>query len=149
MNEELREQFMAVMARCRKMDAAFSSQCEMQTNELTILHIISGKCACCESRGINLDIRKVQDHLQISKPVVSYILNTLEKKAYIQREIDPRDRRRIAIRITPEGSAAAEISMQHYSEAWNHILSEFGEEEMKELVVLLNRLFSIMEGECG
>lgn len=82
----------------------------------------------------------MQERLRISKPAVSYILNTLEKKNYITRTIDPKDRRKISISTTAEGQAAAQYSMEKCEEAWEKLLLEFGEDNMEQLVQLLNRL---------
>ena len=78
--------------------------------------------------------------LRISKPAVSYILNTLEKKNYIVREIDPQDRRKISISATPEGVSAARRSAEKYNQAWEELLLQFGEDNMRQLVELLTSL---------
>ncbi len=148
MDDTLREQFISLMTRCRKMNATFSANCELQMNELALLHIISGKCTCCEQGGINLNMQSIQERLQISKPAVSYTLNALEKKSYIVREIDPKDRRRISIQITPEGIAASEDSMRRYAHLWNRLLEDFGEANMVRLTQLLTRLFAVMDDIC-
>ena len=67
---------------------------------------------------MNLDVPGMQKKLHISKPAISYILNTLEKKNYITREIDPKDRRKVSISATPEGKAAARQSQEKYDAVW-------------------------------
>ena len=108
-------------------------------NEMAILHSIAGTC-CRECPCMNLDVPKIQQKLHISKPAISYILNTLEKKNYITREIDPKDRRKVSISATPEGRAAAEQSMKKYDEIWDEILERFGEDNMKNLIELIQSL---------
>lgn len=109
MSSELREQFFTTIIHFRKLESALSAECEMQMNEMVILHSIAGTC-CQECPCMNLDVPKMQKKLHISKPAISYILNTLEKKNYITREIDPKDRRKVSISATPEGRAAADRS---------------------------------------
>ncbi len=145
MGEDLREQFVTLMTRCGKMNLMLSSQCELQRNELEILHVISGKDARCRADGINLNMQSLQERLQISKPAISYTLNTLEKKEYIVREIDPNDRRRISVHITQEGVSASELSMRQHTDMWDRIVEGFGEEEMLQLTSLLTRFFSVMD----
>ena len=113
-------------------------------NEMAILHSIAGTC-CRECPCMNLDVPKMQKKLHISKPAISYILNTLEKKNYITREIDPKDRRKVSISATPEGKTAAEESMKRYDELWSEILMQFGEENMKELIRLIQELDCLYE----
>ncbi len=144
MSDELREQFFTSILHFRKLESALSSECEMQMNEMAILHSIAGTC-CRECPCMNLDVPKMQKKLHISKPAISYILNTLEKKNYITREIDPKDRRKVSISATPEGKTAAEESMKRYDELWSEILMQFGEENMKELIRLIQELDCLYE----
>ncbi len=139
MSSDLREQFFTSIVHFRKLEATLSSECEMQMNEMAILHSIAGTC-CRECPCMNLDVPKIQQKLHISKPAISYILNTLEKKNYITREIDPKDRRKVSISATPEGRAAAEQSMKKYDEIWDEILERFGEDNMKNLIELIQSL---------
>ena len=88
----------------------------------------------------SVDVPKMQKKLNISKPAISYILNTLEKKKYITREIDAKDRRKVSISATPEGKAAAEQSKKKFDELWDEILTRFGEDNMRELLRLMRDL---------
>ena len=139
MSDELREQFFTSILHFRKLESALASECEMQMNEMVILHTIAGTC-CRECPCMNLDVPKMQKKLNISKPAISYILNTLEKKNYITREIDAKDRRKVSISATPEGKAAAEQSRKKYDELWEEILNQFGEENMRQLLKLIHSL---------
>ena len=139
MSSELREQFFTSIVHFRKLESSFSSECEMQMNEMVILQSIAGTC-CRECPCMNLDVPKIQKKLNISKPAISYILNTLEKKNYITREIDSKDRRKVSISATPEGRAAAEQSKKKFDELWNEILTRFGEDNMRQLIGLMGEL---------
>ena len=139
MSSELREQFFTSIVHFRKLESALSSECEMQMNEMVILQSIAGTC-CQECPCMNLDVPKMQKKLNISKPAISYILNTLEKKKYITREIDPKDRRKVSISATPDGNAAAVESKKNYDEIWDEILSRFGEDNMRQLLDLMRGL---------
>lgn len=145
MNPELRGQFFSALMRIKKIEAMFSAGCEIQMNELAILQSIVGGCGCDECCGINLNVPEIQKNLQISKPAVSYILNTLEKKQYISRGIDPRDRRKISITATAQGRAAAEDSTRKCNEMWDMLLDRFGEEDMHSLIEQLIRLAGFFE----
>ncbi|MGI6153719.1 MAG: MarR family winged helix-turn-helix transcriptional regulator [Christensenellaceae bacterium] len=153
MEQDLLEQFFTSMMRFKKMEAAFSAECDIQMNELAILRGIAGECDCAQCPGINLNMPDIQEKLQITKPAVSYILNALEKKNYITREIDPKDRRKISIQITQGGKAAAKQGAQRCDEMWGALLEYFGEEDMRLLVRLLARLADFgdrlkTENEC-
>lgn len=97
---------------------------------------------------MNLDVPKIQKKLNISKPAISYILNTLEKKKYITREIDAKDRRKVSISATPEGKAAAEQSQKKFDELWDEILTRFGEDNMRQLLRLMGDLDELYMTLC-
>lgn len=145
MDGELIGSFFTAMMRLKKLEQAFSTECEIQMNEFAILRSIAGNCDCDDRCGINLNVPEIQKKLQISKPAVSYILNTLEKKRYITREIDPRDRRKIAINATAEGKAAAQQCAKKHDEMWTRIMEDFGQEDMGCLTRLVTRLADICE----
>lgn len=140
MDDRLQERFFSSMMCFKKLEALFSLECEMQMNEMAILRDILGGCSVSGSSCTNLNVPRMQERLRISKPAVSYILNTLEKKNYIVREIDARDRRKISISATPEGEEAARRSMEKCDQAWEELLREFGEDNMRQLVELLTSL---------
>lgn len=143
MDGSLRQQFLFTMLQFKKTESIFSSECDMQMNELAILQSITGNCECSECSSVNLDVPDIQEKLQITKPAVSYILNGLEKKEYISREIDPKDRRKITITPTPEGKAAADQATQKCTALWDTLLEKYGEEDMRLLVTMLARLMDI------
>ncbi|MCF0122338.1 MAG: MarR family transcriptional regulator [Lachnospiraceae bacterium] len=138
MKSSLIEQFITSMSRLKKLEAVFSAECEMQINELAVLYHIT--TLCNESPGVHLNVPMIQEQLLISKPAVSYILNSLEKKSYIIRKIDLSDRRKISISVTSEGRAAADQSIKKYYGIWTEILQRFGENNMKQLIKLLTDL---------
>ena len=140
MKNSLWEEFFQSMMCFKKLESAFSLECEMQMNEMAILQDILGGCSCSEKACTNLDVPKMQEQLKISKPAVSYILNTLEKKHYIVREIDAHDRRTISISTTPEGRSAAIHSRERCEAVWTELLENFGEDNMRTLIDLLNTL---------
>jgi DNA-binding MarR family transcriptional regulator len=47
--------------------------------------------------------------LGVSKQAAGQLVDTLAGRGYLQRDIDPDDRRRLLITLTPRGSAAAEV----------------------------------------
>lgn len=145
MESDLQNEFFAVMMRIKKMGAMFSSECEIQMNELAILKTAAGECEGCPGESINLNVPQLQERLHITKPAISYILNTLEKKNFIIRTIDPKDRRKISISVTPEGKAVAEQSARAYNQMWQQLLDRFGEEDMHKMLELMYRMLDVFE----
>ncbi|MBL6082597.1 MarR family transcriptional regulator [Belnapia sp. T18] len=53
-------------------------------------------------------VRGLAKHLNISKPVVTHVLNRLEELDLAYRKIDPKDRRSVLVQRTPGGAAMME-----------------------------------------
>lgn len=143
MEQSLRGEFFCAMMRFKKLETFFSAACDIQMNELAVLQSITGGCEACAC--MNLNVPDIRERLQISKPAVSYILNTLEKKRYIAREIDQRDRRKISITPTEAGITAAADCSEKFETLWLSLLEQFGETEMRDLISQLARLSEIFE----
>lgn len=145
MDGEMQSQFFSAMMRIKKMGPMLSCECEMQMNELAVLQSIAGGCACSECSCMNLNVPEIQRRLHISKPAVTYILNSLEKRGFITREIDPKDRRKISISATPAGELAAAQSIEKYNELWGALITRFGQGNMQQLLALLSQLMDVCE----
>lgn len=143
--DNLREKFFQTMMQFKKTESFFSTECELQMNELFVLQCIACGCGHSDCTSTNLDVPHIQEKLKITKPAVSYILNGLEKKNYIRREIDPKDRRKISISATPDGIRAAAESTKICEEMWDTMVAQFGATDMLTLLELLGRLNEVCE----
>jgi len=112
-------------------------QGDIQFAELAVMKNIPTHCAQGESC---LNVQQICEQLNISKPAVSQILNSLEKKGYIVRRISPGDRRRITVQATPEGLRVLEVSTTCYDQALQTLCERFGPGDIATLVTLLERL---------
>ena len=82
----------------------------------------------------------ISSEMNISSARVAVILNNLESKGFLTRQIDKSDRRRILVELTQEGQ---EFAKEHYKNAINfaeRILKLLGEHDAKELVRIISRL---------
>lgn len=142
MDSLLREQFILVMMRFKRIDFCPSSVTGLQQSELVVMGRASDGCVC-DGRGIGTS--DIQKDLHISKPSVSQTLNNLERKGYVVRMIDPADRRKITVTLTPEGKKVLADAQQYYAETLDRTLEQFGIENTRIVLELINRLMDIMQ----
>ncbi|WP_230398391.1 MarR family winged helix-turn-helix transcriptional regulator [Novisyntrophococcus fermenticellae] len=142
MDSSLKRQFFGTLMRFKRTSASFPIECEVQMNELMILEIISKGCSCSER---DFNVSRIQENLHITKPAVSQILNSLEKKGYIVREINAQDRRKISVMTTPAGDRALLESMNLYDEMLSELFSRFGEENIFLLINQLDELTRVFQ----
>jgi len=130
----------ALMA-IRKYSVPPHRETDIHMGEWMILRLIaqedsgSGEQAC---------VSDVHGKLELSKPAVSQLLNGLENKGYIKRDIHAGDRRRIALTLTPEGQSVLERFQRAQEQYSREIARRFGEEKTEQLVELLSGLSEIM-----
>jgi len=106
-------------------------------------HCIKEKNDNSEEPGVK--ISALSTHLHMSKPAASQMLNSLEKKGYIERKATQSDRRVVFVNLTANGYVLLEEIQQKYLELLNEILEKFSETDVKTLISLLNKLYDIME----
>ena len=93
---------------------------------------------------------EISEIMQISSARVATILNNLENKGLIERQIDKMDRRRILVSLTPLGK---ENSDKHYHVVINQISKMFellGEKDAEEFIRIMNKILDIASTmECA
>jgi DNA-binding MarR family transcriptional regulator len=76
---------------------------------------------------------------------IAAILNSLERKGWIIREIDETDRRRILVSLTSAGKQFVHEKHQAIKDMTENVLRRLGEEDTQELLRLLDRLTGIYQ----
>lgn len=88
---------------------------------------------------------ELSEALHSSKPRISAILRSLEKKGDIRREVDRHNRRNILVSITETGKARIMTDMNCLYDTMGELLLEMGEADTREIVRLAEKLADIMK----
>lgn len=88
---------------------------------------------------------KIHDMLNVTKPAVSQMLKSLEKKGYIIREIDPQDRRKIVIKTTAEGDRLTNEMKRFSEDLITEVIRRFGDENTEKLIDLFDRFHKVID----
>lgn len=75
---------------------------------------------------------------QVTRSAVSHQLRVLIKHEYVRQQQDPVDRRRLALRPTPKGSAVAQQIRQKIEKRFNRWVDVYGERRGATLLKLLD-----------
>ena len=143
MEPSIKEQLIRAVFRFRRLNMNFPQTHHIRMREFFLLRRLAGDATCEDGRSLLTDMHR---HLHITKPAVSQMLNSLEKKAYIRREIDKEDRRKISITITPQGREALRQAKTDMDELLDMTIARFGEENTRQLISLLTLLADVSEG---
>lgn len=80
---------------------------------------------------------------------IAAVLNSLEKKGMITRLADPGDRRRVVVALTGRGEDFCRARRRDAERDFTHLLERLGEEDARQFVRLLGRVFAILAEEGG
>lgn len=78
--------------------------------------------------------------MNISSARIAAVLNSLENKGLITRQIDPDDRRRVLVDLTQEGKALGEQYYHMILSITTRMLTMLGEHDAREFVRIKGRL---------
>ncbi|GAA4653265.1 transcriptional regulator [Anaerocolumna aminovalerica] len=83
---------------------------------------------------------EISNEMNISSARVAAMLNSLENKGLVTRQIDKSDRRKILVELTQEGKELAEKHNQMVVNNTARMLELLGEHDAKELVRIMGKL---------
>ena len=87
---------------------------------------------------------EISQSLSLSRPRVTSILNSLQKKGLVELKTNPEDRRKVNVTLTPEGLDYIALKKSHTEEILDAYIRAMGPEDISELIRLLKRSNEIM-----
>lgn len=93
----------------------------------------------------NQTAKSISSHLNMDKGMLSRVLNSLRKRAYLQQENDKDDGRAKIITLTPKGTAAFHRLNEAATTSVNEMLGHLSDTETQELVQHMNSIYQLIE----
>jgi len=133
-------QFKKIMSSEFRVDATEDKN-DVNMTELILMNEIADNTAGSEN---NIGMSDVSKYLSVSKAAISNMLSSLEKKGYINREIDRSNRRNLIVTLTPEGRKILEFKYMEFNGMLEKVITRLGEDDANQLITILNRMTEIM-----
>jgi len=92
--------------------------------------------------------RELAEAFDVSSSRVATLLGALERKGFLRRECDARDRRRIIVEIMPEGEDHILRLQARLRRNLAAVMEKMGEEDAREMLRLATKLVTLV-GEEG
>ena len=110
---------------------------ESMRGEMAVLRLL-GEKDCQVAAG------EISRLLNMTTSRIAAVLGSLEKKAFITRQTDETDKRRVLVELTDQGRAFHEARKAEACRHMQQILVRLGEEDAHEFVRLMKRISQIL-----
>jgi DNA-binding MarR family transcriptional regulator len=148
-NNSLKEQLVLSMFRFKKMGTSFPAGMDLDINKLDINMVELAFMKNISENDIDSDenvcASELQNFLYITKAAVSQMVGALEKKGYLNRDINKQNRRKITLTLTPKGQDTLKYMEESFDKLLTKIISQLGEDDTKQFVRILNRFADIID----
>ncbi|MFP3155556.1 MarR family transcriptional regulator [Lachnospiraceae bacterium ZAX-1] len=123
-----------------------SSMMELSQGEFFTLQIIA-KHMIEHPNEKGIYVSKLAKQLHIASSAVSRMLKNLEEKGMIDRAVDRTDRRNTNVFLTENGQKHCEKVMLVFEEYMSRVIEQMGENEVRQMISLCNKMTDIMAEE--
>ena len=134
--EELTFEFFDKIQEFNKIRRQKDVDFEMHGEPLVLYHISQNKDGILP--------KEISEIMAVSSARVANVLNELEDKGFITREIDKDDRRNIIVKLTDNGEKFAEEQTRQFMQKAAAILNLLGEHDAKEYIRITGKLAEII-----
>ncbi|MDR1902673.1 MAG: winged helix DNA-binding protein [Treponema sp.] len=138
----LKEDLMASVFRFRRVGPLVPQEIDGQKTDLSLSEFVLLKRIISTPEG---NIETVHDDLYISKPAVCQMLGNLERKGYLNRDVDKTNRRKRILSLTQKGLRAVEVMDKTVHSYFEEIINRFGEKKTRNFISLFNRFADVTE----
>ena len=146
MNQEIKENFMTVMRRMKKIGMKFPQNMDVSMTEMLVLKsFFCPKTGDAQARQALASEAEIHTKLHVSKAAMSQTLNALEKKGYIERCVNPQDRRKVLVSLTPSGKKMLDDSHAYVDRVFSQVIERVGEDKIREIIVLFETVVDVSE----
>lgn len=141
MESDLCERLAGALFRMRPSSHQFSKEMNIAKGEFMLLwHIgIPNRFAG------DLTVSDIQKKLGLTMPAISQMLKNLESKNLIERSVDKNDRRRVIVKVMPEGEKILEEMKNSIDQTIGEAIARMGEQQCEQLITLILKFANIME----
>lgn len=92
------------------------------------------------SESVSASAGEISEFCGVSTARMANMLNSLEKKGFIIRTVDPDDRRKILVSLTEQGNSFGNEKRQEMRRELAAMLQKLGEEDAAEYVRILKKI---------
>jgi DNA-binding MarR family transcriptional regulator len=126
-----------------------SIRAEMRSHRAPDLSVPQFRSLVYLSRQKGPSLSDVAEHLGLTSPSASVMVDGLVIRGLVTRQVHPDDRRRVTLELTPAGQAAMEAAHEMTESRLAERLAELGEPERAGIVRAMQSMIAVFAGTQG
>ena len=115
---------------------------ELKPSEFMVLHTV--KNAFLDGTE-GLMVSEISDLLKVARPTVTQLVNSLQRKGFIEKQADEKDKRVVRISLSEKGKTHAKQGSEEFYKIFDGLADHLGTEKSKELTNLLQDVFNYFQ----
>ena len=145
MSKEIQNELVQAMFRLKKMMNRGLGR-DLDTANITMSEfILMREVAKNTKESYNpMALTEVREYLSVSKAAVSQMINSLEKKGYLTREVDVNNRRNIIVVLTEVGQEVYQKKNQEFFDRFEKVIQGIGETDISHFIAMINKMADAM-----
>lgn len=139
MNNTNNSEFLHAMFRLKSLLSSELKSTKQNNSAISVPEYVLMK-KVTQAKNRNVSLTEIREYLVITKPAVSQMLTSLEKRKLITRDIDKDNRRNIVISLTPRGKNIVTSKDKEVAARMNDVISKIGEDKVLEFVKIISKI---------
>lgn len=127
-----------LLASCQEKEERFAEQLKIHVSEFRCLRAFRGERT--------LPVKVLVERINLSGSRLTRILGTLEKRGYLHREIDQKDRRGITVILSKKGIELSDKLEERYLQIHEEILAGIPKDVHAPLISGLQNMLASLQG---
>lgn len=136
---------------CEELAKAFCETCFLRSrknsgsDKIISMAGEDGVLLCIRCAGHKILVGEIASEMALTPSRVTNIIRTLEKKGYVSRENDEKDRRKVYVSLTEDGTEYITVQYQSALTKYSLLFERLGEQDSREYFRILERIHEIMQ----
>ncbi len=114
----------------------------MKPSEFMVLHQV--KHSFMEGTD-GMMVSEISNNLKIARPTVTQLVNSLQKKGFLEKRRDEHDKRVVRIHLSEKGKELAKKGADEFYRRFEGLAEHLGNKKSEELAELLQEVFEYFQ----
>lgn len=95
-----------------------------------------------ETHEIGIKTSELSNILNVASPTITQQVNSLERRGFVERNVDKEDRRAVRIKVTEKGEEVFKKASEEFEASINGLVEYLGSDQSEQLANLLSKTFN-------